>query len=245
LLNLGCGNRFHPDWINVDLFPGASRVRQHDLRKPLPFPDQSFEAVYHSHVLEHLPRAAAPGFLGECYRVLVPGGVLRVVVPDLESIARLYLQSLEGAVAGDPQAAQRYDWMVLELLDQLVREQSGGEMRRYWQQQPMPVEEFVLQRMGQEVRQVLDELRRMPREIPSAPRNPAALLQFQQSGELHRWMYDRYSLGRLLAQSGFVGVRVCAAQESAIPDFNRYGLDLSEDGSVRKPDSLFMEATRP
>jgi 2-hydroxychromene-2-carboxylate isomerase len=40
--------------------------------------------VYHSHVLEHLPKDAAPRFVGECYRVLAEGGILRVVVPDLD-----------------------------------------------------------------------------------------------------------------------------------------------------------------
>src|SRR6478609_4023952 len=79
-LNLGCGDKFHADWTNVDIAPHDPRVLTHDLRLPLPFEDESFEAVYHSHVLEHIPRAEARRFIGECWRVLVPGGVLRVVV---------------------------------------------------------------------------------------------------------------------------------------------------------------------
>src|SRR5687767_1836788 len=149
LLNVGCGNHFHPAWTNLDLHPKPG-VIQHDLHAPLPFPDTTFDAVYHSHVLEHLPHAEAPAFLRDCARVLRPGGTIRVVVPDLETIARLYLSSLEAALTGDPKAAAAYDWIVLELLDQMVRTQSGGEMLSYWQQKPMPAQDFVLERMGEE-----------------------------------------------------------------------------------------------
>jgi hypothetical protein len=47
-----------------------------------------------------------------------------------------------------------------------------------------------------------------------------------------------------LEKAGFHEIRVCAANESQIPDFARYGLDLDMDGSVRKPDSLFVEARK-
>src|SRR5688572_13614475 len=105
LLNVGCGGHFHPAWTNLDLNAATPDVLKHDLREGLPFPADYFDAVYHSHVLEHLARDEASRFLAGCYRVLRPGGVLRVVVPDLEAIARLYLQTLEGAVAGDSRQA--------------------------------------------------------------------------------------------------------------------------------------------
>jgi hypothetical protein len=57
-------------------------------------------------------------------------------------------------------------------------------------------------------------------------------------------MYDRYSLRRLLEQAGFIDVRICRADESRIPDFNSYNLDIVE-GKVRKPVSLFMEGIKP
>ncbi len=251
LLNLGCGHRFHPDWVNVDCAPADPAVLPHDLQHPLPFANESFRAVYHSHVLEHLPRAAVPRFLKECHRVLKPGGLLRVVVPDLETIARWYLKCLEGALAGDPEAARRYEWITLELMDQMVREHSGGAMLEYWKQNPMPAEDFVFQRLGPEVRRAVDRLRQTgdtaaaPARNPSASLSPLEVGQFRQSGEVHRWMYDRYSLGVLLQAAGFVAIRACAAHESAIPGFDRYRLDVDEAGAVRKPDSLFMEARKP
>src|SRR5437762_12486254 len=85
-LNLGCGARFHPQWTNLDLTPSGQNVRAYDCRQPLPFEDESFDVVYHSHLIEHLRREDVIRFLRECCRVLRPGGILRVAIPDLEGI---------------------------------------------------------------------------------------------------------------------------------------------------------------
>ena len=253
-LNLGCGARHHPAWLNLDVAPQSPDVHQHDLRDPLPFNDHSCAVVYCSHVLEHFARADAPPFLRECHRVLLPGGILRVVVPDLETIARLYVRHLDRALSGDAEAARRHEWMTLELLDQLVREESGGGVLKYWRQNPMPAEAFVIERTGQEVRQALAILRQKPRagEAPTppppaavAPRDPAAVAKFRDGGEVHKWMYDRVSLARLLVECGFAETRVCRADESRIADFSSCHLDIDEGGETRKPDSLFMEAIKP
>ena len=68
--------------------------------KVCPFQTKLLTSVYHSHLLEHLPREAALPFSQECYRVLKRGGIIRVAVPDLERIARLYLQTLDKALTG-------------------------------------------------------------------------------------------------------------------------------------------------
>jgi len=57
-------------------------------------------------------------------------------------------------------------------------------------------------------------------------------------------MYDRFSLSRLLQITGFKNIKVCRAEESNIPEFNSYFLDIEQNGQVRKPDSLFMEAEK-
>ncbi len=69
--------------------------------------------------------------------------------------------------------------------------------------------------------------------------------QFRVSGEVHHWMYDSYSLGQLLREAGFNNVIRRTAAESYIEDWPGQQLDTEADGTVSKPDSLFMEAKRP
>lgn len=248
LLNLGCGDHVHDAWVNVDVAPSGPGVIRFDLQEGLPFEDGAFDAVYSSHMLEHLPRPLVLGFLEDCFRVLRPGGVIRLVVPDLEAICRLYVRILDQALAGDRQAAERYEWIVVELLDQLVRHESGGEMLRYWLRNPMPAADFVRERVGQDAFGVIEKVRHGAIRPPSAkerPPSPESVGRFRTSGEVHQWMYDRFSLGGLFAAAGFAGAAVCSAAESAIPDFAGYHLDTLPDGRVRKPDSLFMEAHKP
>ncbi|HBH60222.1 MAG TPA: group 1 glycosyl transferase, partial [Nitrospiraceae bacterium] len=249
LLNLGCGSHHHPAWTNVDFVSSGDDVMPYDLNAGIPFEDGSFDAIYHSHLLEHLPRAYVPVFLKECNRVLKRGGTIRVAVPDLEQIVRIYLNELERSLDGDTESMQRYEWIILELLDQMVRNKPGGDMIRYWEQCPMPGESFVKQRMGAQLSNALHNISKRKngnRNGANPLDNPPAqqIGEFRLSGEIHQWMYDRYSLGKLLREAGFRDIGTCRADESGIPAFNSYLLDIGPDGSVRKPDSLFMEATK-
>lgn len=278
LLNLGCGATYHPEWVNLDLKASPPHVIGHDLKRGIPFPDASFEAVYTSHVLEHIPPSHVTGFLSEAVRVLRPGGVLRVVVPDLEAICRIYLEKLAGAAAGSSEDAEDYDWMMLELMDQTTRTVSGGLMAAYLRNPRLSNPEFVLERIGciaGEIRDggasgrasdLFDRLRKIPPFLVvqlmvqlMRERLTGGLVRllmgaeggavfreslFRGRGEIHQWMYDRFSLSRLLSAVGLEGARVCGASESAIPEFERYQLDRI-GSQIRKPDSLFIEALKP
>jgi predicted SAM-dependent methyltransferase len=279
-LNLGCGSRLHPDWTNVDFVSTGDGVLAHDLRTGIPFADGVFHIVYHSHVLEHFGKQGAREFLKECFRVLRPGGVLRVVVPNLETIARVYLSTLQQALEHDPNAPQNYDWIMLELFDQTVRNSSGGEAAQYLSAASLPNELFILERWGQEARKLIEHaraqrsavaqgppvggrLRRYLRSIYSFLRNSSVrreityklclgrnyealqIGRFRLSGEIHQWMYDRYSLGRLLRECGFVEIVQRLASESYTEKWSNFNLDTQPDGTIYKPDSLFMEALKP
>jgi predicted SAM-dependent methyltransferase len=82
-LNLGCGNTCKSGFLNIDLFPGGDLTL--DLRKGLPFQSNSCEIIFSEHFLEHIDYPEPISYLlGECLRVLRPGGVLTFSVPDTE-----------------------------------------------------------------------------------------------------------------------------------------------------------------
>jgi predicted SAM-dependent methyltransferase len=275
-LNLGCGDRFHPEWENVDMYPYAPTVRLHDLTKKLPYRDGEFEAVYHSHVLEHFPRKLGFTFIQECHRLLKPGGVIRVAVPDLEQIARLYLESLEKASNELPGWSDKYDWMVIEMLDQCVREETCGALIEYFNRDPIPNWDFIQKRWGVFAVSALKNLQANRTQRNGMPpshrkawgyilRHPRAVFRnkllklllgpnelealevarFRRSGEIHLWMYDSFSLARLLEQAGFTNSQRVSASESRLPGWANFCLDTEPDGRVYKADSLYMEAIKP
>ena len=264
-LNLGCGKRFHPAWENLDFSSRTPGVRTYDLRKGIPFPEASFNVVYHSHVLEHLPKQVVPGFLRECHRVLRSGGVIRIVVPDLERIARLYLEALDKAVRQAKDAEFQYDWAIMEMYDQTVREFSGGEMMQFAQKAIPSQLAFLKTRLGGELDRIPptagkpsgvgvspnpnslgDRLRRRVLRVLVGSEGLAAYDhgRFRNSGEVHKWMYDRFSLAKALECAGFAEIKEVGPIESRVTNWSGFNLDTEPDGSTYKPDSLFMEAIR-
>jgi predicted SAM-dependent methyltransferase len=91
-LHLGCGSRAFAGWINVDGYVQDGVDLVWDLRRRLPFSDGAAELVYSEHTLEHLAKRDALALLGECYRVLQPGGRLRLGLPDAELYIRAYAE---------------------------------------------------------------------------------------------------------------------------------------------------------
>jgi SAM-dependent methyltransferase len=101
----------------------------YDIVQGIPYDDASFDVVYHSHLLEHIDREGAEGFLIECRRVLKPTGVLRIVVPDLELLARRYVDLLDGPV---PDRASRLLGAASDLFDQMVNRTPRYRRQQKW-----------------------------------------------------------------------------------------------------------------
>ena len=275
-LNLGCGQQFHRDWFNVDIVSNSEYVQAYDLRRGIPFADNFFEVVYHSNILEHFRKDAAWFFVQECVRVLRPGGILRIATPDLRRIVEEYLRWIAAGLENpdDVQIAANYDWIMLEMYDQVVRKTSGGQMMTYLKQTPVN-EDYLIERCGREVEnllhpaqpkkeasQVVTKDHSLLDKLVLMARNPSRikeaivkrllgqeheLLQqarFRNQGEIHQWMYDRYSLTRLLNDCGINNVLFQSAHTSQIPNWSAYHLDVSPEGDVYKPDSMFMEGQK-
>ncbi len=105
-LNIGCGARKLPGFINIDREPGADL--ELDVTLGLPFPNSTVQGIFSEHFIEHLTRPQAIAFLRECRRVLCPGGVVRVATPDLEQVIGDY----QGDWRSRPWLAQYgYEWI--------------------------------------------------------------------------------------------------------------------------------------
>lgn len=119
-LNIGCGPSGLPDWVNYDwgMLPLLSKLkiirkmlivlkilpkeyelnwptlRLVDIRHHFPLEAETVKYVYCSHVLEHFDRWEAVKILKECHRVMKDGGVIRVVIPDIEKLCKIYLKRM-------------------------------------------------------------------------------------------------------------------------------------------------------
>lgn len=141
-LHIGCGQRnFGSEWDHLDggFYPHVKyKVRDLDF---LPFKDNTYDLVYASHVLEYFDQEQAVKVLTEWMRVLKPGGVLRLAVPDFQAMVKLYyeqgtpLERLVGPLYGKMAMAETtiyhktvYDFRTLHNL--LVR--VGFKEPKYW-----------------------------------------------------------------------------------------------------------------
>lgn len=89
-IHLGCGPVDQPGFINVDAI-GFPHVHHLAPVYPLPmFADNTVDLVYVSHCLEHIEIAEVPRALQEWTRIIKPGGILRIAVPDFEAVLQVY-----------------------------------------------------------------------------------------------------------------------------------------------------------
>jgi predicted SAM-dependent methyltransferase len=151
-INIGCGRCGKPGWINIDIgaFPEVNCFW--DCRKSLPFPDNSSKSIFTEHFVEHLDYSEEiPYFLSECYRVLEPGGVIRIIVPDAERYLQGYCHGGWEELAkvrplgpdhSDAHFGSKYNTK-MELVNAVFRQYF--EHKFAWDYETM---EFVLRRYG-------------------------------------------------------------------------------------------------
>jgi len=271
LLNVACGSRFHKDWVNIDFYASSPEVKSINILKGLPYKDNSFDVVYSSHFLEHLTKNQADFVLSDIFRVLKPGGIIRIVVPDLENICREYLNVLSGIQ--DNLNKKRYEWIIIELLDQMVRTESGGEMLKMYKSDVTLNDDFlrayIFKRVGEKLNVpyisvsstnkiwipdlTLEKIKKLlfytyistiKKLFPRSIRD--SLIVNTSIGEKHLWMYDSYSLSEKLKKNGFINIKFFTHNESQIPYFSDYFLDTNKDGTPYKGmSSLYCEAIKP
>lgn len=266
-LNFGCGARFCKTWTNIDFHASDPSVQRVNLLRGFPFPECCFDTVYSSHVLEHFDLDQGRFLMSESYRVLRKGGILRIVVPDLEGSCREYIRIL--SLKDGPEKQQLYSWVILELLDQLVRVRRTGRMGTYLaslqRDDNLRMQAYVQSRTQNNafdeqatsgvfkrlksitpdklrIKLLYMYLRALAYLVPQSIRD--IVLVRSDIGERHQWMYDGFSLKQLFEETGFTKVTRRSFDESGIIGFTSSFLDSFPDGRPYKCNSIYMEGIK-
>lgn len=253
-------------------YPSEPNLVNSSLKRPLPYPDNSFEAIYSFHVFEHLTYDEGIYALGEMYRVLKPGGICRISTPDLLFFSREYLKQVELSErqgTSDDQAF-RYNWALLNLIDQAVRKKSGGRMIGALLRPDVDLD-YLKHLNGDSLTFMLDS--DLADQLTDSVRKPTyfnghpapiffrikklwfgvlrkVLFKFSPipgveiNNERNRWLYDHISLSGLFKKAGFQEVTVKDFKTSSIEGWDRYNYDGSIFGDYPLEPSLYVEGKK-
>jgi predicted SAM-dependent methyltransferase len=140
-LHLGCGTRYIPGFIHVDILDAPHIDYRSSVDNLCDFKDDSVDLIYASHVLEHFGRYEVEAVLKGWYRVLAPGGVLRIAVPDFAAVVALYEQEglrdgqsgLVGLVCGGQRNQYDFHKIIFDeaFLGYMLKKVGFGEIRRW------------------------------------------------------------------------------------------------------------------
>jgi predicted SAM-dependent methyltransferase len=141
-LHLGCGKRFIPDFIHIDVVAYDHIDYINNIDDLSMFSDKSVSLIYNCHVLEHFHRKKINRVLKEWFRVLKPGGILRTAVPDFEALCKLYqdtknLSLIVGPVFGRQDYLYNIHYSMYDFatIRDLLIEAGFDEVRKYdWRQ---------------------------------------------------------------------------------------------------------------
>jgi SAM-dependent methyltransferase len=275
-VNLACGSVYikQSDWINLDYQPMGDGVIKSDLLGTLPFKQGSVSLVYSSHFLEHIPRSKVAHFLSECFRVLEPGGTIRLVLPDLEEICSQYLYNRQRS------DHKKADFCVVEMIDQCVRLKSGGELGllyKFYSQsynRDLEMVEYIRSFNGEVLCKAENHNNSPLSKIASLLKEPKLLwgkiayhleqyyirmivsllpkafrtqnVSLATVGERHHWVWDFRQIQQALESVGFIATSRCSFNTSMFPDFPFQSLDMDANGFPRKGlESMYIEAKKP
>jgi predicted SAM-dependent methyltransferase len=112
-LQLGTSNSPMVGWLNTDVLPTSRKIAYLDATRRFPFNNDVFDYVYSEHMIEHIEHERAVFMLRECFRVLKPGGKIRISTPDLKVYTGLHSK--------EKTASQKFyiDWVIQNLMPQV------------------------------------------------------------------------------------------------------------------------------
>ena len=148
-LHIGCGKKYLPGYTHIDVIDYEHVDFVCDARRLPMIMNGTVSEIYACHILEHVERNEVGNVLQEWNRVLRPGGMLRIAVPDFEAIVEEYvekrdLKCFQGLLYG----GQTYDYNFhhvafdFEMIKKLLESGGFSEVRRYDWREFLPTEGY-------------------------------------------------------------------------------------------------------
>tara|TARA_Y100000991_G_C21928466_1_gene329746 strand:- start:49 stop:864 length:816 start_codon:yes stop_codon:yes gene_type:complete len=266
LVNLACGNSYinNPDWINLDFNSNSKNVFKANLITNIPLKTNSADFVYSSHFIEHLDCEDLNQLLDEIFRILKPGGILRISTPNYEYLVKEYISLIKEKELND-EIKTKIKFVKLLIIDQIFRTKSGGNLKKFYLSLNENLSDYCKEIGGdfkkaakKKNRRLLSNLKRITlTKIFYKLRITLALLiapkffknkniSMSQPGEMHRWIYDYFELKDILIEKGFLNIyKFKAGQTKSIFKSDIKRLELLNSKLDRKGKSnLIVECTK-
>ena len=260
-LNIGCGDTFINDisWINIDIDSNSKDVISHNILKDIPFSNESFDFIYTSHFIEHIPLEKIDFFFRECSRVLKKGGYIRIVTPDLEEMCQSYIHYKQNN-------KKKKEFVSIEIIDQLVRKKKGGKLKEiinnYLENKDQEMINFINSRTGYFLKKksnnnnvsnsiilklkkklTLMYIKLILSFLPDAFKSQNVSLT--DIGENHTWIWDFDNIKEYLIKYDFNCIEKKEFNTTQVDFFSPYELDVFNQDIPRKGlQSMFIEAKK-
>ena len=214
-LHIGCAGHLLDGWLNSDVHPRTGNVLRLDATRRFPFPDGVFVHAYSEHVIEHLSFSQAASMLDECFRVLSPGGKVRITTPDLS-----FLVDLHGRSPSAGGARNRVPPAGVEGNEPAPRSTGRSALQ----------ERYI-------------EWASATADLPDT--ESGFVINHFMRGWGHRFIYDEPILRGLLEKSGFTGVARYGLNESDDAAFRNLANEGRMPDGFLRLESLTLEAGKP
>jgi len=219
-LQIGAGGNPLPGWLNTDLEPTNNQIVYLDAMEPFPFADQEFDYVFSEHMIEHIHYKAGVNMLHECFRILKPGGKIRIATPDVERLVGLFSQP-------KTTAQRRYiEWSMTDILGLYNTEKSVLQKRRpEWDIDKFHFTEYFPQKDQDGVCFIINNF-------------------FRSYG--HQFLYDKNTLQGALESAGFKNI--CQANPNYSDDENFRNIESHDNvigEEMNQFETLILEGVRP
>jgi predicted SAM-dependent methyltransferase len=137
-LHLGCGNKYIPGFIHIDLMDFEHIDHKRSIDDLSIFEDSSVDLIYACHVLEHFNRNNVDKVLAEWCRVLKPGGIVRISVPGFEELVKIYqkygdMKLILGPLVGGQTYLYNFHNLIFDFkfISELLKKAGFREVSRY------------------------------------------------------------------------------------------------------------------